>query len=42
MAVAVDQTGKDGFAFEPVDRVLPLATDDVKELDFVGTAKIKP
>jgi len=33
---------KDGFAFEPVDRVLPLATEDVKELDFVGTAKIKP
>jgi len=33
---------KDGFAFEPVDRVLPLANDDVKELDFVGTPKIKP
>jgi len=33
---------KDGFTFEPVDRVLPLAIDDVKEMDFVGTAKIKP
>ncbi len=33
---------KDGFAFEPIDRVLPLANDDVKELDFVGTSKSKP
>lgn len=33
---------KDGFAFEPLDRVLPLANDDVKELDFVGTVKGKP
>ena len=33
---------KDGFAFEPVDRVLPIATDDVKEQDFVGTTKSKP
>jgi tetratricopeptide (TPR) repeat protein/uncharacterized membrane protein YgcG len=33
---------KDGFAFEPVDRVLPLANDDMKEMDFVGTPKIKP
>jgi tetratricopeptide (TPR) repeat protein/uncharacterized membrane protein YgcG len=33
---------KDGFAFEPVDRVLPLANDDMKQMDFVGTPKIKP
>jgi len=33
---------KDGFAFEPVDRVLPIANDDVKELDFLGTPKDKP
>jgi tetratricopeptide (TPR) repeat protein/uncharacterized membrane protein YgcG len=33
---------KDGFAFEPVDKVLPLANDDMKELDFVGTPKSKP
>jgi len=33
---------KDGFAFEPVDRVLPIANDDVKELDFLGTPKNKP
>jgi tetratricopeptide (TPR) repeat protein/uncharacterized membrane protein YgcG len=31
---------KDGWVFEPVDRVLPLAGDDVKQLDFVaGPAK---
>jgi outer membrane biosynthesis protein TonB len=33
---------KDGFAFEPVDRVLPLAGDDVKELDFVERPAPKP
>jgi tetratricopeptide (TPR) repeat protein len=33
---------KDGFAFEPVDRVLPIANDDVKEMDFLGTPKNKP
>jgi uncharacterized membrane protein YgcG/tetratricopeptide (TPR) repeat protein len=33
---------KDGFAFEPVDRVLPIANDDVKELDFLGKPKSKP
>jgi hypothetical protein len=27
---------KDGWVFEPIDRVLPLARDDVKELDFVA------
>ena len=31
---------KDGWVFEPVDRVLPLSGDDVKQLDFVaGPAK---
>ena len=33
---------KDGFAFEPVDRVLPIENDDVKELDFLGSPKSKP
>ena len=33
---------KDGFGFEPVDRVLPIVSDDMKELDFVGTANSKP
>jgi len=33
---------KDGLAFEPVDRVLPIMSDDVKELDFVGTPNSKP
>lgn len=28
---------KDGLTFEPVDRVLPVVSDDVKELNFVGT-----
>ncbi len=27
---------RDGFTFEPVDRVLPVVGDDQKELDFVG------
>ena len=27
---------RDGFTFEPIDRVLPVARDDLKELDFVG------
>jgi tetratricopeptide (TPR) repeat protein len=27
---------KDGLTFEPVDRVLPILNDDVKEVDFVG------
>ena len=33
---------KDGLAFEPVDRVQSIVSDDVKELDFVGTAIRKP
>ena len=33
---------KDGLAFEPVDRVQSIVSDDVKELDFVGTANRKP
>jgi len=27
---------KDGLTFEPLDRVLPVVSDDQKELDFVG------
>ena len=27
---------RDGFSFEPVDRVLPVVSDDQKELNFVG------
>jgi hypothetical protein len=27
---------KDGFAFDPVDKVLPVVNDDQTELDFVG------
>jgi len=30
---------KDGFAFDPVDRVLPVSTDDFKDQDFVAVAK---
>jgi tetratricopeptide (TPR) repeat protein/uncharacterized membrane protein YgcG len=30
---------KDGFTFEPVDRVVPALSDDVKELDFVSKPK---
>ena len=33
---------RDGLVFEPVDRVLPLASDEVKALDFVGTPSHKP
>jgi len=33
---------KDGLTFEPVDRVLPLVSDDQKELDFIGTVSRKP
>ncbi|MEP6819989.1 MAG: TPM domain-containing protein [bacterium] len=33
---------KEGLVFEPVDRVQSLVSDDVKELDFVGTANRKP
>jgi tetratricopeptide (TPR) repeat protein/uncharacterized membrane protein YgcG len=33
---------KDGFVFEPADRVLPIVSDDVKELIFVGTVSPKP
>jgi hypothetical protein len=28
---------KDGLTFAPVDRVLAIVSEDVKELDFVGT-----
>jgi hypothetical protein len=27
---------REGFTFEPVDKVLPVVSDDVKELDFIG------
>jgi tetratricopeptide (TPR) repeat protein/uncharacterized membrane protein YgcG len=33
---------RDGFTFEPVDKVLPVANDDVKELDFVAMPSPKP
>jgi tetratricopeptide (TPR) repeat protein len=33
---------KDGLTFDPVDRVLPVVSDDVKELDFVGMPTRKP
>jgi hypothetical protein len=33
---------KDGLTFDPVDRVLPVVSDDVKELDFVGMLTRKP
>lgn len=29
---------KDGLTFDPVDKVLPIVSDDVKEQDFVGRA----
>jgi tetratricopeptide (TPR) repeat protein len=33
---------KDGLAFDPIDRVLPVVSDDVKELDFVERYNPKP
>lgn len=27
---------RDGFTFEPVDKILPVVSDDQKELDFIG------
>ena len=33
---------KDGLTFEPADKVLPVGSDDLKELDFVGAAAVKP
>jgi len=33
---------RDGFTFEPVDRAAPVASDDVKELDFIGVLSGKP
>jgi len=33
---------RDGLAFDPVDKVLPVVSDDVKELDFVGIPSPKP
>ncbi len=33
---------QDGLVFDPVDKVLPIVSDDVKELDFVGAPSRKP
>lgn len=33
---------KDGFTFEPADKVLPDVSDNLKDLDFVGAAAPKP
>jgi hypothetical protein len=33
---------KDGLVFEPIDRVVSVVSDDVKELNFVGTPNRKP
>ena len=33
---------KDGFTFEPADKVLPVVSDDLKELDFTGSPVPKP
>ncbi len=33
---------REGFAFEPIDRVPPIGTEDVTALDFVGTTSRKP
>jgi uncharacterized membrane protein YgcG/Flp pilus assembly protein TadD len=33
---------RDGFTFEPVDKQLPSVSDDVKDLNFVGTSGHKP
>lgn len=33
---------KDGLTFDPADKVLPVGNDDIKELDFVGAAAVKP
>ena len=33
---------REGFTFEPVDRILPVVSDDVKELDFVVMPSRKP
>ena len=33
---------RDGLTFEPIDKVLPVVNDDVKELDFVAIPSPKP
>ena len=33
---------RDGFTFEPVDKVLAVVNDDQKELNFVGNSVPKP
>lgn len=33
---------KDGLTFEPVDRILPIVSNDQKEVNFIGTVTRKP
>jgi hypothetical protein len=33
---------RDGFTFEPVDKLLPSVIGDVRELNFIGTPAHKP
>ena len=33
---------RDGFTFEPVDKVLPSLSDDQKDVDFVGALSRAP
>jgi hypothetical protein len=33
---------RDGFTFEPVDKILAVVNDDVKDLDFVAMPTPKP
>lgn len=33
---------RDGFTFEPVDKLLPAVSADVKDLNFIGTSNPKP
>lgn len=33
---------KDGFSFQPADKVLPEVGDDLKDLDFIGSAVPRP
>ncbi|HWN10597.1 MAG TPA: TPM domain-containing protein [Pyrinomonadaceae bacterium] len=33
---------KDGYTFEPADKILPIIADDAKEMDFVGSSGTKP
>ena len=33
---------RDGFTFEPVDKLLPAVSGDLKDLNFVGASNRKP